>query len=64
MAHHKRRRPNQRRDGCLLCRPSKLNAHKTADRMKARREWQRREGPALGGVRKRIGQLGAAAELG
>jgi hypothetical protein len=44
MAHHKRRRPKHRRAGCLLCKPSKLNAHKTADRMKARRDWQRREG--------------------
>lgn len=39
--HHKRKRPKHRRSGCLLCKPSKLNAHKTSDRMKARRLWQR-----------------------
>ena len=43
MAHHKRKRPKHRRAGCLLCKPSKLNAIKTADRAKARRAWQRRE---------------------
>jgi hypothetical protein len=41
MAHHKRKRSKHRRAGCLLCKPSKLNMHKTADRMKARRLWQR-----------------------
>ncbi len=41
MAHHKRRRPKARRAGCLLCKPSKLNTHKTADRMKARRLWRK-----------------------
>jgi hypothetical protein len=40
----KRKRPKARRAGCLLCKPSKLNAHKTADRMTARREWRRLEG--------------------
>lgn len=39
--HHKRCRPKARRAGCLLCKPSKLNAHKTADRMKARAGWKR-----------------------
>jgi hypothetical protein len=29
---------------CLACKPSKLNANKAADRMKARREWLRLEG--------------------
>ena len=33
--HHKRKRPKQRRAGCLLCKPSKLNANKTAARMVA-----------------------------
>jgi hypothetical protein len=28
----------------LLCKPSKLNANKTAERMKARRRWRRFEG--------------------
>jgi hypothetical protein len=41
--NHKRKRPKARRAGCLLCKPSKLNTHKTADRMKARREWRRLE---------------------
>jgi hypothetical protein len=38
--HHKRHRPEARRAGCLLYKPSKLNAHKTADRMKARTAWE------------------------
>jgi hypothetical protein len=41
--NHKRKRPKARRAGCLLCKPSKLNANKTADRMRARREWRRLE---------------------
>ena len=44
MAHHKRKRPKHRRAGCLLCKPDKLTANKTADRARARREWRRREG--------------------
>lgn len=43
MAHPKRKRPKHRRAGCLLWKPSKLNANKAADRMQARREWRRRE---------------------
>ena len=39
--HHKRHHPKARRAGCLLCKPSKLNAHKTADRMNARAGWRR-----------------------
>jgi hypothetical protein len=42
--NHKRKRPKARRAGSLLNRPSKLNMHKRADRMKARREWRRLEG--------------------
>lgn len=42
--HHKRKRQKGRRAGCLLCKPYKLNAIKTAERMKARREWRRLEG--------------------
>lgn len=48
MANHKRRRPKAGRAGCLLCKPSKLNAHRTADRMAAVRAWRRdwrHEGP-------------------
>jgi hypothetical protein len=41
--NHKRKRPKSRRAGCLLCKPNKLNANKTAERMKARREWRRIE---------------------
>jgi hypothetical protein len=41
MPHHKRRRPKTRRAGCLLCKPLKLNAHKTADRVRAREAWRR-----------------------
>ncbi len=44
--NHKRKRPKERRAGCLLCKPSKLGVHKTADRMKARREWWRHEAAA------------------
>ena len=39
--HHKRRHPKARRAGCLLCKPSKLNSHKTADRVRAREAWRR-----------------------
>jgi hypothetical protein len=39
--HQKRRRPKARRAGCLLCKPQKLNTHKTVDRMQARPGWQR-----------------------
>ena len=39
--HHKRKRPKARRAGCLLCKPSKLNANKTADRMQDKRRWRR-----------------------
>jgi hypothetical protein len=43
MAHHKRKRTKHRRAGCLLCKPHKRNARKTAARVKARRDWRRRE---------------------
>jgi hypothetical protein len=39
--HHKRKRPKHRRAGCLLCKPSKLTANKTADRMRESRAWGR-----------------------
>jgi len=38
MANHKRRRPKQRRAGCLLCKPQKLPALKKAERMRTRRD--------------------------
>jgi hypothetical protein len=31
VAHHKRRRPKNRRAGCLLCKPSKMNGAPPAD---------------------------------
>jgi hypothetical protein len=41
MANHKRKGPKSTRSGCLMCKPQKLNANKTARRMRARRLWQR-----------------------
>lgn len=41
MANHKYRRPKSARAGCLLCKPQKLNANRTADRMRAKRDWRR-----------------------
>ena len=32
MAHHKRRRPKNRRAGCLLCKPHKANGAKNRER--------------------------------
>ena len=32
MAHHKRRRPKNRRAGCLMCRPWKINGAPPADK--------------------------------
>ena len=51
--HHKRRHPKARRAGCLLCKPSKLNAHKTADRVRAREAWRRDWGVRQGPIRRR-----------
>jgi hypothetical protein len=42
--HHKRKRPKARRAGCLLCKPHKLNAYKTAQRQAERRDWRRLQG--------------------
>lgn len=36
VARHKRKRPKQRRAGCLLCKPQKLPALKKAERKRAR----------------------------
>jgi hypothetical protein len=46
--HHKRTRPKQARAGCMLCKPSKNSHDKTADRMRRRRDWTRREERAWG----------------
>ena len=40
---HKRKGPKQSRAGCMLCKPSKNSHNKTADRMRARRDWKRLE---------------------
>ena len=34
MSHHKRKRPKNRRAGCLLCKPQKANGAKLSDRQK------------------------------
>ena len=34
MAHHKRRRPKNRRAGCLLCKPWKVNGAKKSNKLK------------------------------
>ncbi len=41
--NHKRKRPKSTRAGCLLCKPHKLNAIKTAERSKGKREALRHE---------------------
>lgn len=42
MSHHKRRRPKNRRGGCLFCKPHKRNGARLADRdpLNARRRTQ------------------------
>jgi hypothetical protein len=46
MANHKRRRPKQRRAGCLLCKPQKLPSLKKAERRRERRNAFRHESHA------------------
>jgi hypothetical protein len=45
MAHHKRRRPKNRRAGCLLCKPHKANGIGSQKRAEYRsdRQWMRAE---------------------
>jgi len=43
MANHKRRKPKQRRAGCLLCKPQKLPSLKKAARRRSRRDALRHE---------------------
>lgn len=43
MAHHKRKRPKHRRNGCLLCKPQKLTANAKAERRHRQRDWIRHE---------------------
>ena len=40
MAHHKRRRPKNRRAGCLLCKPHKANGAKNKVKASDRRKMQ------------------------
>jgi len=40
MAHHKRRRPKNRRSGCLYCKPHKRNKAKDRDTPNAKRRTQ------------------------
>jgi len=47
MAHHKRKRPKQRRAGCLLCKPQKLPSLKKAARRRGRRDALRHESRAM-----------------
>jgi len=44
MAHHKRKRPKHRRNGCLLCKPHKLTANVKAERRRDRSRWTSHEG--------------------
>ena len=44
MAHHKRKRPKNRRAGCLLCKPHKANGAKEKDPPAERRKMQPEEG--------------------
>jgi hypothetical protein len=41
MNHKRKACPKHRRARCLLCKPSKLNAINTAERMKQECVWQR-----------------------
>jgi hypothetical protein len=43
MAHHKRKRPKHRRNGCLLCKPHKLTANVKAERRRDRSRWTSHE---------------------
>ncbi len=40
MAHFKRKRPKNRRSGCLLCAPWKMNGAKKKDKASVRRQLQ------------------------
>jgi hypothetical protein len=40
MAHHKRRRPKNRRTGCLVCRPWKINGAPPADKYRIGELWR------------------------
>lgn len=40
MANHKRRRPKNRRGGCLFCKPHKMNGAKGRDPHSARKRTQ------------------------
>ena len=48
MAHHKRKRPKNRRAGCLYCKPHKMNGAGEGMKLKAsvKRKLQKEETPA------------------
>jgi hypothetical protein len=52
MAHHKRRRPRNRRAGCLMCKYWKVNGFRT----------ERKEGEAFSAYRRRLFARRAIAE--
>lgn len=39
--NHKYKGPKQSRSGCMCCKPDKNSHNRTADRMKAKREWKK-----------------------
>jgi hypothetical protein len=43
MAHHKRKRPKNRRAGCLLCKPHKRNNAKGKEKASVKRKLQTEE---------------------
>lgn len=54
MAHHKRRRAKNRRAGCLLCKPWKVNGYRT----------ERAEGERFSDHRRRVATARAPRALG
>lgn len=38
MAHHKRKRPKNRRGGCLMCKPHKMNGAKAKEKISVKRK--------------------------
>jgi len=43
MANHKRKRPKNRRAGCLFCKPQKANGAKNKDKASVKRQLQTEE---------------------
>jgi hypothetical protein len=40
MAHHKRKRPKNQRNGCLMCKPHKMNGAKDKEKPAVKRKIQ------------------------